>query len=475
MKKIFILSYILCFSVVLHAQQEYSMHFLRGVWNSNYTNPGFSPRQTFFLGGVSGGASVSIKGLGSTPVFVEQSDGVYSPNFQEIIDNVDEDLRIRGNAVADEFAIGFKAKKWFFSLNTATKVSAQVNLPKNIFELAWYGNEAFIGETIEFGPSFSIDAYQEIGLGVNYSFSRKLAAGVRVKRLIGIMSAFTSSDELSLSTGTNHYETSINTNYVANISTSFLNIVAPDDGQILNTTASVDEDALDDITQNYNLPQGNSGWGIDLGVSMNFKDRFELSASVLDLGYINYNTGVAGLQSSGSFNFDGLSFEEAVNGSTISFAPVLDSLSGLLSIQDVPGNTFRKQLAPKVYLSGMVKLGLWELGGMFYNEFSNDGLVSSIGLSGRYVLDGRFSLGAVYAVHDGRFDNIGVNGTMRLGPLQLHVLVDNIFPLFRPERLEYTNVRAGVNIVFGTKKMKRFRKGREDKIAPPVPPNSETR
>lgn len=475
MKKIFILSYILCFSFVLHAQQEYSMHFLRDVWNSNYTNPGLAPRQTFFIGGLSAGGSLSIKGLGNTAVFVEQSDGIYSPNFQEIIDNVDEDLRIRGNAVAEEFGIGFKIKKFFISFNTATKVSVQVNLPKNIFELAWRGNEPFIGETVEFGPSFSIDAYQELGLGVNYSFNRKLSAGIRVKRLIGIMSAFTSSDELSLSTGTNHYETSINTNYVANISTSFLNIVAPEDGQILNTEGSVDEIALDEIIQNYNLPSGNSGWGVDLGVSMNLKDRFELGLSVLDLGYINYNTGVSGLQSSGSFNFDGLSFSEAVNGSTISFAPVLDSLSSLLSIQDVPGTTFRKELAPKIYLSGLFKYGFWELGGMFYNEFSNDGLVSSIGLSGRYVLDNRFSLGAVYAYHDGRFDNIGVNGTMRLGPLQLHVLVDNIFPLFKPERLEYTNVRAGLNIVFGSKKMRKFRKGRKDKIKPPTPPNAETR
>lgn len=468
MKKIsFIISF-LAISLFASAQQEYSMHFMRNVWNSNYTNPGLQPYQKFFITGTSVGTSLSLKGLGDTPIFVENTDGEFTPNYQEIIDNLDEDFRIRSNVSAELFGVGFKVKKLFFSLSTATKVTSQIVLPKDFFELVWYGNERFVGETVEFGPGIDIEAYQELALGVNYTFNRKLSAGMRVKRLTGIFSATTTSDDLLLTTGENHYETNIQTNYIANISSSFLNIVAPQDGNVANTTATFNEEALDNIVDNRQFPDGNSGWAGDFGVSINLKDRVEISVSALDLGYIDWTSGVSGLQSSGNFNFDGLTLGQATSGDIVSFAAVEDSLLTLLNVESVPGNSFRTNLSPKFYASALLKYGQWQLGGMWYNELApNNEIISSIGLSGRYVLDDKLSFGAVYAYHDGRFDNIGVNTTFKLGPLQFHVLVDNIAPLFNPATIEYTNVRAGFNIVFGTKKMRKFREGRLD--APALP------
>ncbi|MGB0863655.1 MAG: DUF5723 family protein [Saprospiraceae bacterium] len=473
MKKILFIISLISFSYATYAQQEYSMHFLRDVWNSNYTNPGFAPRQTFFIGGTSVGASLSLKGLGGVQLFTEEANGSYTPNLKSIIDNVDDDVRLRASSSLELLSFGFKVKKLFFSFNATTKVNAQITLPQNIFELGYYGNERFIGQTVDIGPGLSIEAYQELGFGVNYSFNRKLSAGVRAKRLIGIASAFTSEDEFNLTTGDEYYAIQAQTNYVANISSPFLNIVAPTDGRVESTEAEFNQDAVDALVQDYQLPKGNSGWGFDIGASFNLKDRIELSASVLDLGFINYSNGVSGLKSSGTFNFDGLELQQAVQGNSVSFGSVYDSLRNLLVVEEVGGSTFRKPLAPKVYLSALARLGYWEVGGMWYNEFTSDGLVSSIGLSGRYVQDGKFSLGAVFAYHDNRFDNLGVNGTMRLGPLQLHLMVDNILVLVRPEYFEYTNIRVGANIVFGSKKMRKFRKGRMDAPAPPPVEESE--
>lgn len=474
MKKIIIL--ISCVSLTLtgFAQEEYSMHFMRNVWNSNYTNPGFQPYQTFFIGGTSVGTSLSLKGLGGTQLFSEDTSGAYVPNYQDIIDNVDEDLRIRSSVSAELFGVGFKVKKLFFSFSTSAKASAQVTLPKDLFELAWYGNEQYIGQTVEFGPQVNIEAYQELALGVNYTFSRKLSAGIRAKRLLGIFSATTTEHDLALTTGTNHYSATLDANYVANISSSFLNIVAPPSGKILDTDATFNQAALDNITQNRQLPSGNTGWAADLGVSLNLKDRLELGLSVLDLGYINWTNGVSGLQTTGTYNFDGLTLEQSSQGGSISFVSVQDSFINLLNVSNIAGSTFRTTLAPKIYASALIKYGKWEVGGMWYNEFSGGQIISSIGLSGRYNLDDKLSFGAVYAYHDGHFDNIGGNLAFRLGPLQLHLLVDNILPLFKPETIEYTNIRAGFNIALGTKKMTKFRKGRLDEAAPPPPSNSET-
>lgn len=471
MKRIHIIISILCLSVgtQLGAQQEYSMHFMRDVWNSNYTNPGFMPQQTWFFGGVSTGASLSFKGLGDTPLFIEEEDGRFAPNYQEIIDNVDEEFRIRQNITADQFAFGFRVKRLFFSLNTATKVSTQVTLPRNFFEVGWYGNEAFIGEPVEFGPSVSFDAYQEFGLGVNYMFPKGIAVGARAKRLVGIIGAFTDRNQLTLETGESHYETNITTDYSVNISSPFIDIDAPENGRIFDIDTRFDSLALDNLL-GFNLPSGNGGWAFDFGATYAPSPRFELALSVLDLGYLNYNSSVSGLESSGTFSFDGLGFDEAVNENSVSFTSVYDSLQNLLTVTNSSGNSFRKTLSPKLYLSALTRVGFFELGGMMYNEFTNDGLVASFGLSARYVQEGRLSFGAVYAYHDARFDNIGVNTSFRLGPLQFHFLVDNIFPLFQPDRFEYTNIRVGTNFIFGTKKMKKIR--REYSNPPPVLPTN---
>ncbi len=474
MKKLLVIIALLSFGVSTQAQQEYGLHFMRNVWNSNYTNPGFMPYQTFFVGGVSAGAGLSLKGLGSTPIFVKEADGRFTPNYQEIIDNVDEDFRIRNSLTFDEFAIGFKVKKLFFSLNTATKVTTQVNLPKDLFELAWYGNEPFIGQTVDFGPSFSIDAYQELALGINYTFNRKFSAGIRVKRLVGLASAYTEQNTFALTTGSNHYEVGLEADYLANISSPFLNVQAPEDGKLLNTQADFNQTTLDNTLSDLRrgrLPSGNDGLAADIGASINLKDRLELGISILDLGYINWNNGVSGLRTSGEYEFSGLTFNEIVNGNSVSFSPLYDTVQNILTVESATAGSFRKTLFPKVYLSALGKYGYWQLGGMFYSEFTNDGIISSIGLSGRYVISSKLSFGAVYAYHDGRFDNLGVNSTFRLGPLQFHILVDNVLPIFRPERFEYTNIRAGFNIVFGTKKMKKIRQGRFDE--PELPDNSE--
>lgn len=436
------------------AQQEYGLHFMRHVSNANLTNPGFAPRQTFYVGGLSAGTDLSLRGLGNAALFTPDSANVYSPNYLGILNEMDEALNTRLGTKL-EFGAGLRLGKLFVSINANTKLVSQIDLPRTAFEMAWYGNENAIGQTIDIGPAFSINAYQEIGLGLTYALSPQLSVGVRPKRLFGIASVYTSRNQLALTTGSDNYELTVDADYQANISSTFASVTPSADGIIENTSVAYDQEAF----RNLSIPEGNSGWAIDLGASYQLSNKLEVGVSILDLGYIDWNAGLSGIRAQGTYTFNGLDIEDAARGQSLSFSSVYDTLRNLVTLESNAGNAFRTTLSPKMYLSALLTLGYWELGGMYYYENTALGdNYSTIGLSGRYVIDDRFSFGGVYAYRNGGgFDNLGVNGTMRLGPLQLHLIIDNVLPVFKPERLEYTNIRAGVNLVLGTKKMRRIR------------------
>lgn len=452
----YILSLLLCglLAGTAWTQPEYGLHFMRNVSNANLTNPGFAPRQTFYVGGISEGFDLSLRGLGDATFFSADSNNVYSPNYFDLLNNMDEALQTRlGNKT--EFGIGARFGKLFVSVNSNVKINSQLDIPRTAFEMAWYGNENAIGQTVDIGPAFAVNAYLELGLGLTYAVSPQLSVGIRPKRLFGIASASTSRNQLNLTTGADNYDLTVDADYQVNMSSSFASVTPSPDGLIENTTFSFDES----IIRNPSVPQGNNGWGLDLGATYQLSQKLELGFSLLDLGYIDWNTGLSGLRAQGTYTFNGLDFNDAVRNDNVSFGAINDTLRSLINLQRTEeGTAFRTTLSPKMYLSALLTLGYWELGGMYYLENTTIGDdYSTIGLSGRYVIEDRFSFGAVYAYRNGgRFDNLGANGTMRLGPLQLHLILDNILPLFHPDRLEYTNVRAGFNLVLGTKKMRRI-------------------
>ena len=59
------------------------------------------------------------------------------------------------------------------------------------------------------------------------------------------------------------------------------------------------------------------------------------------------------------------------------------------------------------------------------------------------------NLGATYAFRSERLDNLGLNATLLLGPVQLMAATDNIITVFRLEDSHSANLRVGLNLLFG--------------------------
>jgi hypothetical protein len=70
-------------------------------------------------------------------------------------------------------------------------------------------------------------------------------------------------------------------------------------------------------------------------------------------------------------------------------------------------------------------------------------------LSGQTELFKGFTIGAVYVVRNKRFDNFGVNTSLKIGPLQVFAATDNLLTLLQGSNSNTINIRAGLNLVFG--------------------------
>ncbi|MEL7220945.1 MAG: DUF5723 family protein, partial [Bacteroidota bacterium] len=126
----------------------------------------------------------------------------------------------------------------------------------------------------------------------------------------------------------------------------------------------------------------------------------------------------------------------------------------LLNFEAVSNSSYRQALAPRTYLSARYQpLSFVTLGGLLYNEFTTFGVFTGLSLNTRFQLGRVLAVGGGYTIQSGTYNNLGLNTALKLGPLQIYAVADNIAPLVNPERVDGTNFRLGLNLTFGRKKM----------------------
>jgi len=73
----------------------------------------------------------------------------------------------------------------------------------------------------------------------------------------------------------------------------------------------------------------------------------------------------------------------------------------------------------------------------------------AVGLSGQYLLNDKVSLGANYSFINGSADNLGLNGIVTLGPVQVFAMTNNVLYLVNGGKSDNFSTRVGVNLLFG--------------------------
>lgn len=375
------------------------------------------------------------------------------------MDNVVKKLAKRNHlsfgTQVDLLSVGFRVKENnYFALNVTEKVFLRLTYPRDFVKLLWKGNGAFIDDASGLASfkdiGFDAIHYREYGLSWVHRFQEKFNIGGRFKYLYGMTNIWTAKSDLSLQTDTGTYDITFNADWLINTS-----------GPMNDTDETID-------AKKYLLGMKNRGFGFDLGGTYTLDEKWDFSASIIDLGFIRWKDYVRNFANdSATFKYEGVdvtAFIRSLQSDTIDvFQPIADSLEGTFKIRKTY-KPYTNWLSPQIYLTGIYKINeknnvaISLYGEKFKRHFYPGFSVTSFTRFGRWF-GGTLS----YSIFNRSYFNLGAGLSLNLAFFQFYIVTDNFYGAFFPEKSKNAHVRFGLNLTFGRGDRDRDKDGIRDK------------
>lgn len=420
-------------TLTTNAQQSGQLGYFDLLPQSVYANPALRPVNKLNIGiPALSGLFIEHGNNWYNSKDYQQNDGnrAVSINAEAILNNIDEYAYTGQSAAIELLHVGFKINKHYFSVKAAERLQFQVQLPRDIFALAMYGNvgpNGFENNTANFsGLNVNAIHYREYGIGYSYEFDDKFTAGVSLKYLYGMERIVTTESSLQLRTDPNTYALESSGSFSVNTSGIYGNF---SDG---------DESVQSDLV-NYTTGLKNSGFGADLGFVYKPIEKLQLEFSANDLGFIKWNSDVANYSTTDAefayngvdmtdYLFDtGSDFDDGFQGALDSISEELENTYGFEKSNNAfttaINGYFRysaswdlletEKTTGKVWANMMHGVGQSEIPFSFalgYNQKFWRNIQASVHYSKRSQFEGSMGCGLVLAA----------------GPVQIYALVENI-------------------------------------------------
>jgi len=455
------------------AAQNSQVLYYMNLPQNHFLNPALRPSNSVYIGlpGISGiNLNVNNNFFNFSDIFSKSGDSVISIfhpdyNVEEFITKIKDLNAIEPQVLIQTFGLGFSVgTDLYISFDVNERVNGNVALPGDLLRLGFEGNEQFVGQKIDLS-SFRSDAmyYREAGLGFSKNFTNKLRLGIRGKLLFGITSVVLDNRSLGITVGDDYTHT-FDADLMVNISAP-VDIYLDDKNNI--DSISLDDSGFDDgrWILNYLGRPGNIGLGLDIGAEFAVTEKFRLSASVTDLGYIKWKRDVKNLKAESQFEFSGVDLLDVYEGKMTfdSLAQeLLDSLRNSFFVTDTQ-TPFTTNLPFGVTVGASYNLTKsFSVGVLSYTKIIGDQFKEALTLSANLNLGNAFSTSIAYTAANYRYDNLGLGLAFRPGFFQFYALADRIPVTWNrilyegknivlPESWNTMHLRFGMNLVFGNK------------------------
>jgi len=272
---------------------------MHNVPQSNLLNPAVQIKCKWFVG-IPALSSTQLNYSNSTFSFNElfrQSNGSASLDIDAFYNNIKKTNLLSSEIHLDLISVGYRSNDYYFTFNIAEKINLALTYPGSLMDLAWKGNTQFLGETAEFHNlrTHSI-YYREYSLGISKVWDVNNIFGIRAKLLFGKANVYSGKSEMSLYTDPNTFDLHVEGDVTANASYP-MTIIQNSDGNI----SGIEIQEIDLLS--FLMNGQNKGFAIDLGAIHRYSENITLSASMLDLGFIRWQSDVNNMNINGSFDY----------------------------------------------------------------------------------------------------------------------------------------------------------------------------
>lgn len=493
MKKSFIVIYtILLSSLSLVAQQDLLIYNMPSIPQAMYVNPAQAPPSRVNIG---------LPGMSS--ILVHHQNTIFNPyhlfeangnqmNFRtdHYLSQVRKNNYFGASAAIDLLSIGtVVGEKDYFSFAIREKFFSRINLPGDLLRFPFTGNASFDeleDGTLDFsGLSIGLSHYREYSLGWQRNVNEKWNVGARLKYLSGMENIDTKESNITWKTDEDTWDWEL------------AGEMAVYSSGIWNLMDSIDDnsDLENGEISDYLLKRKNRGVGLDLGISYQVNEKLNVSASLIDLGFISWQTYNKNFVSTqGEFVYAGLDITDNVLYADSAMSDSLDVvLEDLLDdLEDTFAYTenedkYKSSLLTRIHIGAEYELYKKEkscgsAAFLFQSEIYKGVMKPTFTLSYNQRVQRWLSLSLAYSVADRNFRNLGFGFSVNGGPLQLYVLTDNLLSgvvtkmsfgdeadageesnVSYPSYGRNVQVHTGINLTFGRKAKDRDEDGVPDK------------
>lgn len=452
-------------SVVVNAQTNLNLYNFRNVGQSNLLNPGIRPQANFTLGLMGSYLSVQTPEITMADIFNKNENP--DSTFKRIVRDNNLSFNNMGlSATFDPIFIGFAIKKNYFSLGVQTNFDFYGSPPKDV--LGFTQGSTFFQNTLNRQANLgNVDinstASYNFHIGYTRDFGKKLSIGFRVKYLQGIYNI--NIDQSTLNISSNMDSIYVKAGFKAN--TAGIDDLRKNDFNIDKLFYSTLYNSHD-VPSGYNFMNdiskffdkrgivSGSGWGFDIGANYKFNQHFSVSASIIDIGSINWNKNTRSYDMPVTeFNYKGQDIKELnqINDSNFienRFKTLQDSLLNNVFVPKESAGSYSTSLSTKMYLGGQYAINYNNtFDFVFFNNFGiktfNPALSLAFTKKVWSILDLRIS-GTYY---NKTINNAGLGFSLNLGPLQTYLFSDNLLAVTQYDEAKFINIRTGVNWNFG--------------------------
>ncbi len=415
------------------SQAQYDLIHLNQFddYSSAHLNPSYIPDSNFVL--VLPGIALNFAQKGPTleKIIRQNSSGNNFVDTDALTNNLEPINSIRGGFEYDIASVFLKVSDWCISGSYRWKFDGLLNYNESLAKLYANGNAQFIGETVEVGPEFLLNAYHDFSFGIAKDIG-KLDFGVKAHVISGVENIHSEKSNIDLYTSDDIYQLTIGTDL------------------LINSSRLIDYNDIDDIEFNsrgYSYKgffSGNIGFSLDVGLGIDLTDKVRVQASALDIGSINWDTRVTNLSSQESITYEGIDLNEYI-GDTTSIA-FEDSLRSLLEIAEA--NESYSLALPGKYILGMsydLNKSL-RIGAIAFYEAHPLQNRLALALNG-YKSIGALQVGAQYAYTEESAFNLGLSLGANISMFRIRFNTDNVIGVFNPDASPFTNMRISLAMI----------------------------
>ncbi len=457
--------------------QNNTLYFMDRLPQNNMLNPAFHLNNKLYIGfpGISSfGFKYSNSGFNFNDISFLDPDDTLVFSLNKAAENIKKNNFINNEAFVQILTFGFKAKDLYFNFSINNKTNTRIQFPSSILDIRHGNYDPITKETLPIDLSnlkLSGDNYTEIAFGASKELSSNLTVGATAKLLMGTGSVKSKKTDLLLTTqlDENGQVESLTADVDFDIrSASVPYEVFYNDKGIIDSVF-VDEDRITNDYMKLFVFNGSWGMAFDFGATYNLTSEIQLSASLLDLGWIRWKESTKQLRSTGSFTFKGLELVPDADGNINidSIATQLtDSIIQSLEISDI-SSPYSTATIPKILIGGNYSLtDHIKVGALLRADLYAKGIRLSSSFSATASFGKRWQVSTSYSFMHHAYNNLGLGLSMNAGFFNFYMITDNIpirmgeltdngnFVGLVPMYAQTLNLRLGFNFLFGYKTKK---------------------